>query len=791
MLKLNAKNCISSAAVLAIATLACASPSHAKSGSSELVTHTPTQIIKVRANASRTAYEQTGLMQLSANVKLDLFAGIAAHIKNWKTWLRLDTEDDAATDFKDDGVSESYPVFQRPQKFEGVVPVGIPHMSLSPFAVGLCNKLADTLRSQGHSNNDIFSTDRTIPLQLSAEHKFDTIGATAKEIEQADSFDSNMTLVCKGRPHEPVQTASDFKFEHGDLKVNDVDLFLSTFSGANTQPNPATTCKKGRVLVRLKTNKVGPTKFKLWTKIGGDTSSKVVDAWAAHDGSGGYKAEHTEWVEVNGPTQIQAMAEEMVTTNGFNKSTQWKDLMLQCSGTGGDGHSGGGFVQDSIPPDNVLPDATYSGEITVADSALTPKNQCPREGQAVFKINSNKSSAVDYKVDCTGGRSWTGTMQMFANGPGKFQGTAAKTFDVDKTENVACVLKRAEGNQNFVLALNAKQFTCANPTMPPSTTDLTPNPGRPEEPPVNVQTLTGDFGIADYGAPKCPRTAKALVTFKSPKADNIHYSLDCKYQNKSGVVTPQPSPSGGYMAATLVTLDVTQTLNDSCTLRTVAPYNPKDHVTKEHQFVCATPSGHGATSDLTPETRDEPVLPAAPVSVGGLVVKTPAFCDGGSLKAGQCICRTGWTKQPAHKLDHGIRVNGFKCIPGASDTKTTSAGDADKSRIDALKIAKEKAEAERLRRAKIAAQKVEAERLRKAKIAAQKAAQRKLQLQAANKARLLKLQQQRARKAAAARARANALQALTAKRTRNVKIAPKRRANPAPALNRMMMLRAR
>lgn len=214
-------------------------------------------------------------------------------------------------------------------------------------------------------------------------------------------------------------------------------------------------------------------KFKVWTKVGGTTTSKIIERWASHHGNGGFKAEHTEWIEVDKTTFVQAMAEEM--NSGFGMSTGWKDITLQCSNKEG----GGGFTVDNDTgnPDNDVPQA---------------------------------------------------------------------------------------------------------------------------------KTLTGDFGIADYGAPKCDRVAKALVTFRTPKSDNIHWSLDRKFQNNSGVVATQPHPDGGCMAVKLVEVNVTKMVDESCTLRTVAPYDPKEHVTKQHQFVCATPSGHGATSDLSPETRPVP-----------------------------------------------------------------------------------------------------------------------------------------------------------------------------------------
>ncbi len=385
---------------------------------------------------------------------------------------------------------------------------------------------------------------------------------------------------------DPHEVADTLKFEHGEFKVNDIDLFLSTFSGANTQSNPATTCKKGRVLVRVKTSKAGNVKFKLWTKVGGNKSSKVVDAWSSHDGNGGFETEHINWISISEPTQVQAMAEEMVGSIGL--STPWKEIMLQCSDK-----AGGGLAQDTLPTDDPFP--------------------------------------------------------------------------VEPAVNTA---------------------------IPPPTTDLTPNPGRPEDPPQG-QTLKGDFGIADYGAPKCDRIAKALVSFKSPKADNIHWSLDCKFQNKSGVVATQPHPEGGYMAATLVWLDVTKTVDESCTLRTIAPYAPKDHVTKAHQFICATPSGHSVSNDLQVEPKPN----------------------------------SGISRPPA------------STVVGTSKPQDKVKADALKRRLEAAKKA---ADAKRKREAAAA----KTRKLKAAQDAAKKAAIAKRKRDAAIKLRKLKLQQQAIRKAA-------------------------------------------
>jgi hypothetical protein len=33
-------------------------------------------------------------------------------------------------------------------------------------------------------------------------------------------------------------------------------------------------------------------------------TSKVIDVWASHDGNGGFKAEHSEWISVNKTTYV-------------------------------------------------------------------------------------------------------------------------------------------------------------------------------------------------------------------------------------------------------------------------------------------------------------------------------------------------------------------------------------------------------------------------------------------------------------------------------------------------------
>ncbi len=392
------------------------------------------------------------------------------------------------------------------------------------------------------------------------------------EIDYSKNRSFSFYVVCE--PYPRPETADGLKMDEPDFKVKDINLFLTTFSGATTSPNPATTCKKGRILVRVNTSKAGATKFRLWTKVGdAPMTSKVVDAWSSFDGNAGYKVEHTEWVSIDKTAHVQAMAEEM--NNAFGKSTAWKDITLTCSGKGGHG-----FTADS-------------------------------------------------------------------------------------------------------------------------------NNGNPDNDIPQGKTLKGDFGFADYGAPKCPRTGKALVTFKSPKPDNIHWSLDCKFSSKSGVLATQTDPAGGYMAATVVSLDVDKTMDETCTLKTVAPYTPKEHVTKSHLFQCVTRNMETGSNDLAPETRPEP---QSTHQAGAIIVDPP---------------------RNTHASDASIAKKRHDALKKAEEARKKAAEEAKRRRDEAKKAA-----AAKLRQAQIAAKKAAALALRKQAEAAKARQLKALRAAAAIKARV-------------------------------------------------------
>jgi hypothetical protein len=257
-------------------------------------------------------------------------------------------------------------------------------------------------------------------------------------------------VACKGVRQQPDGVAAE---QPKELKAGSIELFRTTYANVTSEPNPGTVCKKARLLVRLTTNKIGPVKFKLWTKIGdGAMSSKVIDAWSAHAGPGEYKAEYAEWVEVEKTSYVQAMAEDM--TNEFGQSTGWKDITLHCTGAGG-----GGLADVPRPnPDGDGPvPLKVTGELTLADQAGAPKDR-PRLGQAVFKIWTNKPGATKWKLTCSGGRNWEGTLPTSKIGDYKYQAVGAANFQISKTEQIGCALRSMSLPKKDVIAVASELF---------------------------------------------------------------------------------------------------------------------------------------------------------------------------------------------------------------------------------------------------------------------------------------------------------------------------------------------
>ncbi|WP_370318378.1 hypothetical protein [Oricola sp.] len=214
---------------------------------------------------------------------------------------------------------------------------------------------------------------------------------------------------------------------------------------------------------------------------------------------------------------------------------------------------------------------------------------------------------------------------------------------------------------------------------------------------VAQTAFEGKFQFIDNGPQAqnytCPRNPKALVWFDAPKQDNIHYSLDCgALGNFSGVLQPEKIANGHYRAGKLINMELTDTIEAGCTLRTVSPGDARDHAFAAHTFQCAKTAGF--SDDIGGLTVDEPtpdndiptptprpkVNPAVGAAVGGLTAEprpthTPTVpekktapirvnpeppapmlvCNGGKIIRGECACGP-------NKLRRKIGATAYQCV---------------------------------------------------------------------------------------------------------------------------------
>lgn len=235
------------------------------------------------------------------------------------------------------------------------------------------------------------------------------------------------------------------------------------------------------------------------------------------------------------------------------------------------------------------------------------------------------------------------------------------------------------------------------------------------------KTLTGNFTFVDYGSPKCDRKGKALIGFKSPKADNIHYSLDCTNGHFSGVAQTAPSPDGGYAAVALVSFDITETTQSTCTLNTVAPYQPKSHMTKDHLFQCVKSIVDTGSNDIQVAPKPNTGNTRAPAtSIPNALEKAAANSTKRRREAAAKVAEAKRKREAAKKAAEARRKREAAAKKAAAAARRESAKKAAEARRKRAEAAKKAAEATRKREA---AAKKAVEARRKAAEAAKKAAE--------------------------------------------------------------------
>jgi hypothetical protein len=346
-------------------------------------------------------------------------------------------------------------------------------------------------------------------------------------------------------PRKAPKGPGDVAAAEPDFKVKDIGIRLLTTAGKPASPNPGTNCQETTARVRVATSKAGPVTFKLWSKIGAQPmQSQLVQAWSSFVGPGKFEAVFNKKINVDSSSQVQVMAEDL--TNPIGQSTGWKLASLDCSGAGGGGLAG--TPGNSHPDDPVAPALKVTGHLGLGEKPGAGKTK-PRDATVVFRLWANKPGPTSYKLTCTGGHEWTGTVTTVRVAPGKYQGYGLKTVHIDKTTQLGCAVRSTSMPADPVVALATKQYAVVerNPaTTGPDTVTTSP---RPTHKPASRPEAGGKSTAPVVDVPK-PRPAvrpqrQTADAGRSADAGRLSIGRAGLTRAATTEVPPKPRPTGG------------------------------------------------------------------------------------------------------------------------------------------------------------------------------------------------------------------------------------------------------
>jgi len=366
----------------------------------------------------------------------------------------------------------------------------------------------------------------------------------------------------------PGVGSDDLAFDPGSMALDELKLFLTTFSNATSQPNAATVCKKGKLTVRAKTNQAGSVYVRVLKKIGdGAMTQEIKQIWSEHQSDGTFVGYHEEWIEVDRTSRIMAFAEEVdnpLDDNPFFKQTEREYLQLTCTGAGGEGLA----TPDANNPD--APRPSWSGELIMADSATGRDNSCPRQGQVFYRVNRTEPGSFNYRISCSNGKLFQGNTNSFNQGGQDWEAAGAHNLDITKTRKISCNLQEIRPSGAPVsIASTSFDYICIKRTTEPGSNDLSSgrdptsssplrpvraNPPKPKKPAVrkNPPKLKKPAVRANPPKPKKPavrknppKPKKPTVRTNPPKPKKPAVRANPPKPKKSAVRTNSISCKGG------------------------------------------------------------------------------------------------------------------------------------------------------------------------------------------------------------------------------------------------------
>jgi hypothetical protein len=242
--------------------------------------------------------------------------------------------------------------------FDGVVARDYRHQTYLRFSASVvaglhraqildgCNR---QLQSDGATKEHAFSLPMTA--SFSANTRKAHFKAFMFPLESGDtSFDggdhtrhANFVFTVNCRP-APTKVVEPPPVRH-NVTVEDIKLFLTTYNAPSSgHAAVGGQCKSLEMTTRIKTDKAGPVKIRLWSQINsGPITSEIKTLEAAALSDGGFGADWTKWQKFNRVTHVQHKAEVLGGT--FAPSTAWKNITVHCGGN----LTGGPKQQQSAP----------------------------------------------------------------------------------------------------------------------------------------------------------------------------------------------------------------------------------------------------------------------------------------------------------------------------------------------------------------------------------------------------------------------------------------------------------
>ncbi len=225
-----------------------------------------------------------------ANVHIEIDSGWSGHVKSWEVWLELKAAGALGLEFPEHGANESYPVFQRPHSVDEVEQLLIPSAAYNSYIVAQCNNLADSLRQQGLSDQEIFDEDRNIGLWVNPQLDVDYSGIVNPGFEEAAAGSPpDIQIVCKKWTGSAMPMAGAFQ---SNFQVTGAKLAISPAYRNLVADCPVTV----PLVAEFTSTNAGNLKFRFVSASGKASQLRSVNITGQTNGV--FKALHEEHIQV-------------------------------------------------------------------------------------------------------------------------------------------------------------------------------------------------------------------------------------------------------------------------------------------------------------------------------------------------------------------------------------------------------------------------------------------------------------------------------------------------------------